>query len=197
MEHSIRMNRRRLILSAAGAGLAVSGLSTTNALAALTATDDELAYANFGQATEFLLKDFYTKATAAKIAHGTGARSLARGAFNASEHASALGKLLTDAGQTAAVEDDFGDGVVFVALAPISDPKLVAAYLDLADAKTFSGSDDPHLKAMEARIAESADLPQDTQMRLHFALGKAYDDAGRFADAFEHFPRHPHQGGRS
>ena len=101
------MNRRRLILSAAGAGLAVTGLSTTNALAALTATDDELAYANFGQATEFLLKDFYTTATAAKIASGAGARSLARGAFNANEHATALSKLLTDAGQTAAVEDDF------------------------------------------------------------------------------------------
>jgi hypothetical protein len=101
------MNRRRLILSAAGAGLAVSGLSGSTALAALTATDDELAYANFGQATEFLLKDFYAKATAAKIARGTGARSLARGTFNAGEHAAALGKLLTDAGQTAAVEDDF------------------------------------------------------------------------------------------
>ena len=101
------MNRRRLILSAAGAGLAVTGLSTTNALAALTATDDELAYANFGQATEFLLKDFYAKATAAKVATGSGTRSLARGAFNANEHATALGKLLTDAGQTAAVEDDF------------------------------------------------------------------------------------------
>ncbi len=102
------MNRRRLILSAAGAGLAVSGLAgTTRGLAASTATDDELAYANFGQATEFLLKDFYVKAAAAKLASGTVARNLARGAFNANEHAVALRTLLTDAGQTAAVEADF------------------------------------------------------------------------------------------
>ena len=65
------MNRRALILSAAGAGLAVSGLAApSRSLAALTATDDELAYANFGQATEFLLKDFYAKTTAAKLARG-------------------------------------------------------------------------------------------------------------------------------
>ena len=50
------MNRRRLILSAAGAGVAVGGLATRSGLAAVTATDDELAYANFGQATEFLLR---------------------------------------------------------------------------------------------------------------------------------------------
>jgi hypothetical protein len=106
-ERAPGMNRRRLILSAAGAGLAVSGLSVSNGLAALTASDDELAYANFGQATEFLLEDFYTRATAAKIVGGAGAHSLARGAFNANEHAAALGKLLTDAGQTAAAEEDF------------------------------------------------------------------------------------------
>jgi hypothetical protein len=102
------MNRRRLILSAAGAGLAASGFAgTTRGLAAVTATDDELAYANFGQATEFLLKDYYAKLAAAKLVTGANARSLARGAFNANEHAAALGKLLTDAGQTAAVEEDF------------------------------------------------------------------------------------------
>ena len=102
------MNRRALILSAAGAGLAVTGLAApSRTLAAQTATDDELAYANFGQATEFLLKDFYAKATAAKLARGSVTHSLARGAFNADEHARALGKLLTDAGQAAAVEDDF------------------------------------------------------------------------------------------
>jgi hypothetical protein len=102
------MNRRRLILSAAGAGLALSGLAgATRGLAASSATDDELAYANFGQATEFLLKDFYAKLAAAKLVTGSNARNLARGAFNANEHAAALGKLLTDAGQTAAVEEDF------------------------------------------------------------------------------------------
>jgi hypothetical protein len=101
------MNRRRLILSAAGAGLAVSGLAApTSGLAALAATDDELAYANFGLATEFLLKDFYAKTAAAKLVSG-GGRELARGGLNATQHAEALSKLLAGAGQTAAVEEDF------------------------------------------------------------------------------------------
>jgi hypothetical protein len=101
------MNRRRLILSAAGAGLAVSGFAAPAGLAAATATDDELAYANFGLATEFLLKDFFTETAAAKLFVGAAARECARAGFNAGEHAAALSKLLTDAGQTAAVEEDF------------------------------------------------------------------------------------------
>jgi hypothetical protein len=102
------MNRRRLILSAAGAGLAVSGLATpTSGFAALAATDNDLAYANFGLAAEFLLKDFYAKVAAAKLTGGTAARNLARGGLNAAEHSTALANLLTDAGQTAAVEEDF------------------------------------------------------------------------------------------
>jgi Ferritin-like domain len=106
-ERSTGMNRRRLILSAAGAGLAVSGLVAPAGLAASAATDDELAYANFGLAAEFLLQDFFAKSAAAKFFAGAAAREVARGGFNAGEHAAALSKLLTDAGQTAAVEDDF------------------------------------------------------------------------------------------
>ena len=102
------MNRRRLILSAAGAGLVVTGLSApASGLAALTATDDELAYANFGLAAELLLQDFYAKSAAAKLFDGSGARELARGGLNARQHADALAKLLTGAGQTAAVAEDF------------------------------------------------------------------------------------------
>lgn len=101
------MNRRRLILSAAGAGLAVSGLAGPAGLSALAATDDELTYANFGLATEFLLKDYYAESAAAKVFTGASARELARGGLNANEHAAALSKLLADAGQPGAVEEDF------------------------------------------------------------------------------------------
>ncbi len=100
------MNRRHLILSAAGAGLAVSGLAVPAGFAA-PPTDDELAYANFGLATEFLLQDFYAKAADSKLFSGGAVRQLARGGRSASEHATALTKLLTDAGQTAAAIDDF------------------------------------------------------------------------------------------
>ena len=42
------MNRRSLLVSAAGAGLAVSGLAAPYGLGAGSATDDELAFASFG-----------------------------------------------------------------------------------------------------------------------------------------------------
>lgn len=100
------MDRRALIISAAGAGLALGGMAAP-ARAALAATDDELAYANFGLATEFLLKDFYARTAAAKLFAGAAAREVARGGLNAGEHATALAALLTDGGQPPAVEEDF------------------------------------------------------------------------------------------
>ena len=69
------MDRRRFILSAAGAGLTVAGLTAPTS--ALAATDDELAFASFGQAAELLLQDFYTKAQAAQVVQGAAAKELA------------------------------------------------------------------------------------------------------------------------
>ena len=66
------MNRRSLLLSAAGAGLAVSGVAAPRGLAAVTATDDELAYASFGLAGRAPVADFYSQAAAAKIVAGAG-----------------------------------------------------------------------------------------------------------------------------
>ena len=101
------MKRRRFIHSAmvGGTALIVAGAHPLSALAA--PSDDELAYANFGQAAELLLQDFYAQAGAAKLVAGAAGRELARGGFSAGEHAAALAKLLTDAGQTAAVAEDF------------------------------------------------------------------------------------------
>jgi tetratricopeptide (TPR) repeat protein len=59
------------------------------------------------------------------------------------------------------------------------------AYLNLANLKRFTRAD-PHLRAMEALIARS-DLPPESRMPLHFALGKAYDDCSDLARAFPHF----------
>jgi len=99
------MNRRRFIVSAAGGGFAVTGLTAPGIASA--ATDDELAYASFGQATELLLQDFYTRAQAAKVVQGAAAKELSHGGFSAGEHQTALAKLLTDAGQTASLAEDF------------------------------------------------------------------------------------------
>ena len=101
------MNRRSILLSAAGAGLAVSGLRAPPSFAATAATDDELAFASFGQAAEFLLADFYARTAAAKVVTGTALQNVKRAGLNAAEHATAQAKLLTDAGQTAAVAEDF------------------------------------------------------------------------------------------
>jgi hypothetical protein len=76
-------------------------------LAAATATDDELAFASFGQAAELLLADFYARTAAARIVTGAAGADLAHGSLSATEHAAALAKLLTDVGQAAAVAEDF------------------------------------------------------------------------------------------
>ena len=102
------MDRRRFILATAagGAGLA-TGLPGAIAPSAVAATDEELAYANFGLAVEFLLADFYAKTTAAKLFEGATQRNLVRARLNAREHAASLTRLLNDGGQDAAVEEDF------------------------------------------------------------------------------------------
>ena len=55
---------------------------------------------------------------------------------------------------------------------------------NLADAKKFT-ADDPHLVAME-RMSRDGPLSHTARIPLNFALAKAYDDIGRFDDAFRH-----------
>ncbi len=97
--------RRFLITAASGSAMLVgTGAFTPSAVAA---TDDELAFANFGAATELLLQDFYDRAGDAKLFGGTLRKAFARGSFVAGEHLTALSKLLTDSGQTAPLAEDF------------------------------------------------------------------------------------------
>ena len=71
------------------------------------ATDDELAFANFGAASELLLKDYYAQVQAAKLYKGALAGAFARAGFAAGEHVVALSNLLVDSGQTAPLVEDF------------------------------------------------------------------------------------------
>jgi tetratricopeptide (TPR) repeat protein len=64
------------------------------------------------------------------------------------------------------------------------DPHQISYYFNLADAKKFT-ADDAHLIAME-RLVRDESLPHTARVRLNFALAKAYDDIGRFDDAFRH-----------
>jgi tetratricopeptide (TPR) repeat protein len=61
---------------------------------------------------------------------------------------------------------------------------LVVPWSNLAVLKTFT-SDDPDLTAMEQVLA--AKCGELDRLRLHFALGKAYADAGAIERAFAHF----------
>ena len=95
------MNRRRFLFSTLGAGtLALGGpwLSTAGA------TEEELAFANFGASVELLAKDFYTRALGARIGK---AGLLREGRAAAARHAKALSNLLVAAGDVAPSEADF------------------------------------------------------------------------------------------
>jgi predicted Zn-dependent protease len=68
-----------------------------------------------------------------------------------------------------------------ISLAPNSGP----AYWGLANLKTFRFST-ADLAAMQAQIA-SGKLAGDDLEQMHFALGKALEDAGQYADSFGHY----------
>jgi tetratricopeptide (TPR) repeat protein len=63
-------------------------------------------------------------------------------------------------------------------------PRNTRQYLNLGDLRSFVAGE-PHIAAMEdlARNAPSISIRQ--QIELHFALGKAYEDIGRYDDAFQ------------
>ena len=64
-------------------------------------------------------------------------------------------------------------------------PGLGLAYWSLANLKTFKFSDE-EIARME-RLVSRKDTEVSERVNFHFALGKAMEDAGRFADAFAHY----------
>jgi tetratricopeptide (TPR) repeat protein len=66
------------------------------------------------------------------------------------------------------------------------NPRAFGCYSNLADLERFT-PDDPHLRAMEAILAEVSDPESPRFLALHFALGKAYDDIGEYAKAIHHY----------
>ena len=67
------------------------------------------------------------------------------------------------------------------------DPDCTDAYWSLANLKTYR-FDSETLAAMETRLA-GPDLGPEDRANLHFTLGKAREDAERFAEAFDHYAR--------
>jgi hypothetical protein len=99
------VNRKRFLLGSAGASAALLGGPWTGA--ALGATEDDLAFANFGVSAELLLKDFYGRALAGKQFRGQEAGVLRQGRLVATKHARALSAMLVGAGDTPPLEQDF------------------------------------------------------------------------------------------
>ena len=64
-------------------------------------------------------------------------------------------------------------------------PGLGEAYWSLANLKTFRFSE-ADVDQMRAQLAR-ADLPREDRFHLHFALGKALEDAGRDEESFGHY----------
>jgi tetratricopeptide (TPR) repeat protein len=66
------------------------------------------------------------------------------------------------------------------------NPRAYGIYANLADLEKFT-PESPHLKAMEAIMQNASDPMSERYMALHFGMGKAYEDIGEYAKAFEHF----------
>jgi tetratricopeptide (TPR) repeat protein len=64
-------------------------------------------------------------------------------------------------------------------------PHDASYFLNLGDLRRFDAGD-PYLAAMENLLQSIESLPVRGQIELHFALAKAYEDAGRADDAFRH-----------
>ena len=99
------MNRRRFLLSSAGATAAVLGGPWVGRRGA--ATDDELAFANFGVSAEFLLKDFYARALAGKQFRGARRDVLRQGRSAPRSTPRRWAACSPSAGDTAPLEEDF------------------------------------------------------------------------------------------
>jgi tetratricopeptide (TPR) repeat protein len=65
------------------------------------------------------------------------------------------------------------------------DPTFATAHQSLAECRHYA-TGDVHMSNMETLLAQGI-TKDDDKMRLHFALGKAYDDIGAYDQAFQHF----------
>ena len=65
-------------------------------------------------------------------------------------------------------------------------PRALGAYSNIVDLEKFT-KDNPLFTAMSQIIEKAKEPEHERFMALHFALGKAHDDAGEYEKAFEHY----------
>lgn len=69
-----------------------------------------------------------------------------------------------------------------------ANPSFVHAHHNISTIKKYS-KDDPHLAALESLLKSAPQMPDDSRMQFWFAIGKAWDDTGRYKEAFDAFQR--------
>jgi tetratricopeptide (TPR) repeat protein len=89
-----------------------------------------------------------------------------------------FGHALKTVGRTAEAIDAYRTSIGML-------PSLGEAYWSLANLKTFK-FEEADIEAMIAQL-ERADIEETDRLHLHFALGKALEDAGRFEESFRHY----------
>jgi tetratricopeptide (TPR) repeat protein len=97
---------------------------------------------------------------------------------NNPEAFSDMGNLLQELGRFDEAQSAYEQAIKYA-------PRTARYYRQLAASKRFA-ADDKHLATMEALAREIGTLSGEEQEHLHFALGKAYDDLGRYRAAFRH-----------
>lgn len=63
------------------------------------------------------------------------------------------------------------------------NPDFLEPHFGIATLKTYH-DDDPHIEQLERQLATVFDLKPEAQIRFWFAIGKMYEDLGRFDDSF-------------
>ena len=91
-----------------------------------------------------------------------------------------LGHALKTAGRNAESIDAYRKSIELA-------PHLGEAYWSLANLKTFRFTP-ADIAAMRAQLAARRSDDED-RLHFHFALGKALEDAGEYAESFEHYAR--------
>jgi tetratricopeptide (TPR) repeat protein len=81
----------------------------------------------------------------------------------------------------------FGDCVSAYRKSIHLDPAFGEAYWSLANLKTFQFSN-YDLASMHGQLSDSR-LSDENRIHMHFALGKAYEDANQFAESFEQYSK--------
>jgi tetratricopeptide (TPR) repeat protein len=99
------------------------------------------------------------------------------------DHAQALsllGEMRADQGQFVEAEALFQQAIA-------ADPDFSSPYVSICTQHRMTTGDTQWLKGVEAALANPKPLAD--EISLHYALGKYFDDVGRYRDAFEHYVR--------